>query len=101
MTTESNFIRVAVKALQRLSAAKYGRVTSDTGTLSIEKWTITSLEVTINEEESIGRGSFGKVYRGEWYSKVSPRHHLRNEEAHGESTGRRREADVYRRLSHP
>jgi hypothetical protein len=56
------FIHTAADALRRLSQ---NPIPAD-----IPHWSVTSLEVTIDRNSCLGRGSFGSIYRGEWAGQV-------------------------------
>jgi hypothetical protein len=48
----------------------------------IPHWAVTSLEVTIDRNACLGRGSFGSIYRGEWGGQVRSLSLLQNVHVH-------------------
>ena len=67
-TPVENFLRSAQAALQRRSSKNAAVIPPD--------WVLSSLEVDFTQDDLIGQGGFGKIYKGDWNGAVCPQHFL-------------------------
>ncbi|KAL0954109.1 hypothetical protein HGRIS_005255 [Hohenbuehelia grisea] len=93
------FIRIAFDSLKRLSKKPV------TG---IQHWSVTSLEVTFDpddEDNCIGMGGFGNIYKGEWNGEVVAVKEMYSEDARLLDRDKlkyiEREIKIWSRLVHP
>ncbi|OCH90019.1 kinase-like protein [Obba rivulosa] len=94
---EDAFLRSAANALHRVSKRSPDRLPPD--------WVMSSLEVDFDQTGLIGQGSFGLIYKGEWYGAVVAIKQMYNEDARALSAEDKkamyREVKIWSRLRHP
>jgi len=95
---EEEFIRTAVAALQRVSKRPSSEL--------VPHWVLTSLEVSVNrDEDCIGQGTFGHIYRGDWNGQVVAVKEMRADDARilgaEQFKNIRDEVQIWSRIAHP